>query len=121
MDLAKLRVRNQTKSTVLAECADIADTSAKRRTGLLKHSDLNPGEGLWIAPCEAVHTIGMKFPIDLVYLNKQRQVVKIRGDLGKWRLSGCLRAHSVLELPSGRAAATQTAVGDQLDFEKYET
>ena len=50
--------------------ADIADTSQKRRTGLLKHSNLAAGEGLWIVPCEAVHTFGMNFPIDVLYLSK---------------------------------------------------
>ena len=121
MDLAKLRVRNQTKSTVLADRADIADTSAKRRTGLLKHSDLNPGEGLWIAPCEAVHTIGMKFVIDVLFLDRKRKVLKVKPSMKKGRIAACLRAHSVLELPSGMAASTQTVVGDQLEFEKYAT
>ena len=104
----------------MADRADIADTSKTRKIGLLKHTKLEPGEGLWITPCEAVHTIGMKFPIDVLFLNKQRRVVKIRHDMGKWRLAGSLRAHSVLELPSGRAQATDTAAGDQLEFEKYE-
>ena len=54
----------------------MADSSAKRRTGLLKHERLEPGEGLWIVPCESVHTFFMKFPIDLVYLDKKRKVQK---------------------------------------------
>src|SRR5713101_325087 len=58
--LPKLRIRNQTRDTLLADRADLADTSRKRKTGLLKHNRLEQGEGLWIAPCEAVHTIGMK-------------------------------------------------------------
>lgn len=104
----------------MADRADIADSSAKRRTGLLKHSSLESGEGLWIAPCEAVHTIGMKFPIDVLYLDKKRRIVKIRDSMPKWRLSACLRAHSVLELPAGTSRGTQTTVGDQLNFEKYD-
>jgi uncharacterized membrane protein (UPF0127 family) len=103
---------------MLTTCADIADTSEKRRTGLLKHTGLAPGEGLWIVPCEAVHTIGMKFAIDVVYLSKQKKVLKIRDNMGKWQMSMCLRAHSVLELPAGRAAETGTEVGDQLEFVK---
>jgi len=119
MELSKLRVRNQSKSTILADRADIADTSAKRRRGLLKHPGLDPGEGLWIAPCEAVHTIGMKFPIDVLFLDRKRKVLKVRPAMKKGRISACLWAHSVLELPSGMAACTQTSVGDQLEFEKY--
>lgn len=119
--MSKLRVRNKSKKTLLTDRADIADTSKKRKIGLLKHTKLEPGEGLWITPCEAVHTIGMKFPIDIVFLDKQRRVVKIRSDVQRWRMAACLRAHSVLELPSGRAEATETVAGDQLEFEKYET
>ena len=118
--MPKLRVRNRSKNSILADRADIADTSKTRKTGLLKHTQLEPGEGLWITPCEAVHTIGMKFRIDVVFLDKQRRVVKVRRDMGKWRFAGSLRAHSVLELPSGRADSTNTAKGDQLEFEKYE-
>jgi uncharacterized membrane protein (UPF0127 family) len=98
----------------------MADTSAKRRTGLLKHTGLERGEGLWIAPTEAVHTFGMKFPIDVLFLDKKRRVLKIRHAMPRSRMVFCLTAHSVLELPSGTAEAMQTAVGDQLEFEKYD-
>ena len=118
--MAKLRVRNLSRSTLLGDRIDIADTSPKRRTGLLKHTKLDPGEGLWIAPCEAVHTIGMKIPIDVLFLDKKRRVLKIKHEMPRARMAVCLRAHSVLELLSGMAAAMQTAVGDQLEFEKYE-
>jgi len=118
--VTKLRVRNQSKNTVLGDRVSIADTSATRRTGLLKHSRLEPGEGLWIAPSEAVHTFGMKFPIDVLFLDKKRKVLKIRSDMVRSRMAICLRAHSVLELPSGTAAAMNTVVGDQLELEKYE-
>lgn len=119
-NLSKLRIRNQSRDTLVADRADIADTSAKRRTGLLKHTGLEPGEGLWIAPCEAVHTIGMKFPIDVLFLDKKKKVLKIKPAMPRWRMAISLFAHSVLELPSGRAAETQTSAGDQLEFEKYD-
>jgi hypothetical protein len=118
--VSKLRVRNQTRNTVLGDRIGIADTSTKRKTGLLKHTQLEPGEGLWIAPCEAVHTFRMKFPIDVLFLDKKRKVLKIRSEMPRSRMAACLRAHSVLELPSGMAAAMGTVAGDQLEFEKYE-
>ena len=105
---------------MLAECADIADTSEKRRTGLLRHDKLGPGEGLWIAPCEGVHTFGMKFPIDVVFLSRKRKILKIRPNMVRARMALSLRAHSVLELPAGTLEKTGTEVGDQLEFEKYE-
>jgi uncharacterized membrane protein (UPF0127 family) len=113
-----IRITNQTRDTVLATAADTADTSAKRRTGLLKHQRLEPGEGLWISPCESVHTFFMKFAIDLVYLDKHKKVRKVRHAVPPWRLSACLTAHSVLELPAGVVASTQTQAGDQLVFDK---
>ena len=103
---------------MLADAAEVADTSAKRRTGLLKHTRLEPGDGLWILPCESVHTFFMKFPIDLVYLDKKRKVKKVRHAVPAWRLSMCLSAHSILELPAGTVAQTGTAVGDQLVLDK---
>ena len=111
-------MRNHTRNTVLADKAEMADTSAKRRTGLLKHERLDPGEGLWIVPCESVHTFFMKFPIDLVYLDKAQKVKKVRHAVPAWRLSGCLFAHSILELPAGTAKQTGTVAGDELVIDK---
>jgi uncharacterized protein len=115
-----LVIRNLTKRTVVADRAILANTSATRRTGLLKHDSLQDGEGLLIVPCEGVHTFGMKFPIDVIYLNKKHVVLKIKPEMPKRRMSICLRAHSVLELPAGMAARTGTAVGDQLEVERVE-
>ena len=116
----KLRVRNLTKNTLLADRADIADTSATRNRGLLKHTGLADGEGLWIVPCEGVHSFFMKFAIDVVFLNKKRQVTKVRPNMVKSRIALSLRAHSTLELPVGMIQKSQTAVGDQMELEKYE-
>jgi uncharacterized membrane protein (UPF0127 family) len=102
----------------VAEAAEAADTSAKRRTGLLKHDKLEPGAGLWIAPCEAVHSFGMRFAIDLIYLDRKKRVRKVRREMVPRRLSACLTAHSVLELPVGAIDASRTEPGDQLEFEK---
>ena len=106
---------------MLADRADVADTSAKRRTGLLKHSKLDPGEGLWIAPTEGVHTFGMKFPIDVVFLSKKKKILKIRPNMVRRRIALSLRAYSVLELPAGTIEATATETGDTLTFESFES
>ena len=111
-----ITIRNQTRNTVLADAAEIADTSAKRRTGLLKHERLDPGQGLWIIPCESVHSFFMKFAIDLVYLDRDKKVKKVRHRMVPWRVSACLSAHSILELPAGVAAGTSTQAGDQLEI-----
>ncbi len=114
----KVLVRNQTRSAVLGQSVDVADTSAKRRVGLLGRKGLEAGEGLWIRPCESVHTFFMKFPIDLVYIDKSRKVRKVRHAVPPWRLSMCLTAHSILELPAGTAKRTGTAAGDVLSIEE---
>ena len=112
----KIQVRNLTRNIELADRAEVADTSAKRRTGLLKHTGLEPGEGLWIVPCESVHSFFMKFTIDVLYLDRKHRVKKIRPEMAPWRISGCLTAHSVLELPAGTITRTGTVRGDQLEI-----
>lgn len=111
-------VRNITRGVVLAESADLADTSAKRRTGLLKHTELKQGEGLWIVPCESVHSFFMKFTIDVLYLDRDKRVRGMRREMKPWRVSACLPAHSVLELPAGTIQSSGTQKGDQLTLEK---
>src|SRR5688572_3764794 len=96
-----VRVRNLTRGVSLGDSIDVADTSSKRRTGLLKHASLPAGQGLWIVPCEAIHTFGMKFPIDVAFLSKNRRVLKVRKEMPRRRFAICMRAHSVLELPAG--------------------
>ena len=113
-----MRVENRTRAILLGDAIEVADTSSKRRTGLLKHAGLARGQGIWIVPCEAVHTFGMKFSIDVLFLNKKRKVLKIREDMGRRRIALCLRAHSVLELPAGTIAATGTQPGDELELIK---
>lgn len=113
-----LRVTNTTRETVLAERAGAATNSRERRTGLLKHTSLPEGEGLWIAPCEAVHTFGMKFAIDLVFIDRKHRVVKVRESVPRRRIAVALTADSVIELPAGTIARTGTRKGDQLQFEE---
>jgi len=113
-----VRVENRTRAVSLGDAIDVADTSSKRRTGLLKHAGLAKGQGLWIVPCEAIHCFGMKFSIDVLFLNKKRKVLKVRKDMGRWGIALCLRAHSVLELPAGTIAATGTQAGDELELIK---
>ena len=116
----RLRISNVTRQSVLAHCVEVADEGAKRRKGLLGRKELRAGEGLWIRPCEAVHTFGMQFPIDLVYLDRKLRVKKIRSGMRPWRLSACFTAHSVLELASGTIRETQTKPGDAIEFSMWQ-
>ncbi|WP_109486774.1 DUF192 domain-containing protein [Occallatibacter savannae] len=111
-------IRNLTRGTLVAERAEVARTSAKRSKGLLGRNGLDPGGGMWIIPCESVHTFFMQFPIDLIYLDKELRVKKVRPNVKAWRVSACLTAHSILELPAGTIVATQTQPRDVLRVEE---
>jgi uncharacterized membrane protein (UPF0127 family) len=100
----------------VACCVEVADRGPARTRGLLGRRSLGKGEGLWIVPCEAVHTFGMRFAIDLVYIDRRNVVRKVRNSVPPGRLSGCLRAHSVLELAAGTLKSTPVRPGDTLHF-----
>jgi uncharacterized membrane protein (UPF0127 family) len=112
-----MRAVNGTRGTVLAASLEIADTAASRNKGLLSRDGLAPGGGLWIVPCQSVHTFFMRFPIDLVYLDSRKRVRKVRSAVGAGRISFCLTSQSVIELPAGTVLETQTQAGDTLMIE----
>lgn len=111
-----MMVRNLTRDTQIADKLEVAGSGPKRSKGLLGRKGLGAGEGMWIVPCEAVHTFFMKFPIDLIYLDRKHRVKKTRDSVPAWRISGCLSAHSVLELPAGTIRETKTERGDVLEI-----
>jgi uncharacterized membrane protein (UPF0127 family) len=113
---SRMRVTNITRGTILATRLEVADNGRSRNKGLLGRTGLADGEGLWIVPCESVHTFFMQFAIDLVYLDRNHRIKKTRSAVPAWRLSACLSAHSILELPAGTIRATQSEPGDTLDF-----
>jgi uncharacterized membrane protein (UPF0127 family) len=115
----KFRVTNITRNTQIATCVEIAESGARRSRGLLGRKGLGPGEGLWIVPCEAVHTFGMQFSIDLVYLDREHRIRKIRKNVRPWRLSACLPAHSVIELAAGAIQEHDAQPGDIVEFSTF--
>ena len=117
----RLHVRNLTRNTDLGSNVEIAGSHKTRNKGLLGRDGLPAGGGLWIVPCESVHTFFMRFAIDLIYIDRQHRVRKVRSAVGPWRLSACLSAHSILELPAGVIVATGTREGDQLELTEIES
>jgi uncharacterized protein len=109
-------IKNLTRGLTLAARVELANTSAARRRGLLGVEDLAVESGLWITPCEAVHTFGMKIPLDAIFIDRNLVVRKILTNLAPRRLGVCLLAHSVLELRAGTVARTGTQLGDKLSF-----
>ncbi len=88
--------------------------------GLIGRSEQNfpPGKGLWISPSQGVHTFGMAFPIDVLYLDSHGTVLRTYHQLAPFRIAALLpRARSILELPAGTLARTGTEVGDLLELQ----
>lgn len=78
-----------------------ATSAFERMRGLLGRPQLASGQGLLLAPCSSVHTIGMRYPLDLIYLSADWRIVRQIMHLSPWRLSACMRARMVLELATG--------------------
>jgi len=99
----------------LATEVKVADTLFTRMKGLLGRKELPFGEALWIKPCFSVHTFFMKFPIDVIFLNKKNQVIAAVSNLTPNRMTRLYpQSFSVLELPTGTIAASNTEVGDEI-------
>jgi uncharacterized membrane protein (UPF0127 family) len=113
-------LRNLSRGTSLGEAIETARSGSERKKGLLGRSGLEHGGGMWIVPCEGIHTFFMKFAIDVIFIDRKKKVRKTVGALGPWRMSLCLRAHSVLELPVGVIEASGTRPGDQLEIGNVE-
>lgn len=100
---------------VLACEVDLAENFFARLKGLLGRSELAAGGGLWIRPCNSVHTFGMRFTIDVAFLDRDMRVVAVAKTLRPNRVSPfCSKASSVLELPAGALDAAVTAVGNRI-------
>ena len=113
---------NLTKKTWLATKVGKADNFLTRLVGLLRRKKLGVEEALWIVPSKGIHTVGMKFPIDVVFLDKDNTVIKAISDLAPNRATGFyLSAHSVLELATGTIAKSHTTLGDQLEISRAES
>jgi uncharacterized protein len=109
------RLVNGDTRAVLASRVHAAVDSASRRRGLLGRTGLDD-EALIIAPCNAVHTFFMRFPIDIVYTDRQGTVTRCVAAVPPWRLSGALRGFATIELPAGAIARTGTRVGQRLEL-----
>ena len=112
-------VYNRTREAFVATEAIVANNYVRRLVGLLGKTKrwAKVGTGLWIVPSCGVHTIGMMFPIDLVFLSKEKEVVHVEEYVRPFRISRVsLKAASVLELPPHTIYRSGTKVGDQLEI-----
>lgn len=115
------RLVNTSRGVVLATRIETAFDSSSRRRGLLGRSSLPRGTVLAIAPSNAVHTFKMQFPIDVVFVRRDGEVVKCVRHMGPRRITAALRAFAVLEFAAGSEEVASTQVGDQLAIESAVT
>jgi uncharacterized protein len=112
-------VFNETKQMRLAARVELANTGLRRLIGLLGRRALDSDGGVWIVPCNSIHTFGMLFRFDLLLIDKNYRVVGLRERLRPfWMTWPNFRAESVLELASGTISRSGTAIGDQLRIER---
>jgi uncharacterized membrane protein (UPF0127 family) len=94
---------------------EIADTLWKRSIGLIGRRSLGSGTGMWIAPCNGIHTLCMRFPIDVIFLNEAGEVMHLAPNLKPWRICGPFRmACVVIELPAGAISNSGIKLGTRL-------
>lgn len=105
---------NVTRDVTLATRARVADSILTRVVGLLRDRGLEDGDGLWISPCNSIHSIAMKFVFDAIFLDRELKVVHLMHEMKPWRISPIKSAaRTVLELPAGMIARSGTQIGDQ--------
>lgn len=112
-------VYNRTRERFLGTEVTVADSYLRRLVGLLGKTKRwsRPGRGLWIKNSHGVHTIGMLFSIDLVFLDPANLVVHVEEFVRPFRISAVsLRAKSVIELPAHTVFRTGTQVGDKIEI-----
>ena len=112
-------VFNRTRNAYLATNLSVAGTHWSRLRGLMGKdaASFSAGNGLWIIPSRGVHTLAMRFPIDVLYLDRDKHVVHVEENLKPWRVAKVsMQTASVLELPSNTLKSSGTAVGDEIEI-----
>jgi uncharacterized protein len=100
---------------VVCESCTVADTPLSRLKGLLGRKELASGEGLLLRPASSVHTFFMRFPIDVVFLDRELRVLALATNLKPWRAAARRRSRAVLELPAGESERRDIRPGDRLE------
>jgi hypothetical protein len=114
-----LVAKNLDTGSIVADRVSVAATRAARRVGLMKRDTFESGEALWIVPSRGVHTMWMRFAIDLVALDDRGVVIDRVQSLQPWRIRMPRRGTAgVLELPVGTIAQSGIALGHRIQFER---
>jgi uncharacterized membrane protein (UPF0127 family) len=108
-------VYNQTRECFISLGVTPADTTIARLKGLIGRLRLKFDDGVWVVPSQGIHTIGVLFPLDLMYLDANNRVLHLIEHFPPFRIAPLRsQAASVLELPTHTIYSSQTQTGDQL-------
>lgn len=102
--------------TVQLPSVRLTETVGERMRGLLGRPPLNPGQALWIQPCNSVHSFFMGYPIDVVYLDREQRVCKCLNEMVPWRISVSWQARSVVEVAAGQIHTLGIEVGQRFEW-----
>lgn len=112
-----MRVYNRSRRKLLGAGVRRASGLFARMKGLLGTDSLPEGTGLWISPCTSIHSIGMRYEFDALFVDRRMRVVGAYARFPRNRVSGVfLSARGVVELPPGTIERTGTEVGDEIEF-----
>jgi uncharacterized membrane protein (UPF0127 family) len=110
-----LCVYNRNREAFLGLSVAPADTLTARLKGLLGRVRLKPDDGIWLSPSRGIHTIGMLFAIDVIYLDSANRVIHLVEHMGPFRISPIrIKCASILELKSRSIFLSNTQIGDEL-------
>lgn len=105
---------NARSDDTIASDVTLALTRTERRHGLLGQDSLDVSAAVVLSPCWSIHTMFMRFPIDVVFVDRDGRAVRIVRELAPWRIAVAPRAHAAIELPAGSLRARDVRVGDEL-------
>jgi hypothetical protein len=109
-------LENTRNGEIVAHDLLTAFESATRNKGLLGRDALDPRSAMIIAPCSAVHTCFMRFPIDVAFVARDGRLIKMRTAVAPWRITGAFGAFAVIEFAAGTLARSKTMSGDVLSL-----
>jgi hypothetical protein len=112
-----MQITNSTKGTTLAMAARRANGFIERGRGLMFTPSLSEGEGLVIEPCSSIHMFFMRFPLDVLFLDREGRVLFMYKGIKPWRMGRVVKgARSAVELPVGSIDKSRTELGDTIEL-----
>lgn len=116
--MSLIKLINTSSGQVIGDKIVYANGIYKRFIGLMGKKNLEKNEGIFLTPCNSIHMMFMKFPIDIIFLDRKNKIIHITENIQPWKISKVIfKAQSVLEVPIGTVKETKSKIGDSLSIE----